>query len=541
MLQIQSSGLRRALVAVTIAFIFASFMPTRRAQAAAGDLDPTFGVGGKVVTSFSPGMADVGGIIAQPDGRLVVAGDLLDPSHPSIDFVVLRYDINGNLDPTFGSGGKVTTDFAGSCDRAYGLTQQPDGKLIVVGEAYGAFNPSTVAGFALARYNSDGSLDTSFGVGGKVRTDLADGSDQFVRVAVQSDGKIVAVGHTLNPLAGTDDMVVARYNRDGSLDTSFGANGLTITKFTYGPPFGLAIQPDGRIVVVGAGGSGGLILACYTVNGSLDPTFGNGGKVEGALGLFGAAATLALQPDGKVVVGGLAFTGGPTCDFGLARFLNDGSPDPSFGNGGQVYTDFGPSRDEVRHVIIQPDGKILAIGSMYDSPQLLYSDFALARYNADGSLDTSFGHSGKVTTDFAGGLDFAHGAAVQPGGRVVVVGQTRSADPIFSNIALAAYATQEVTYDVCLQDDSNGNLLQFNSQTGAYLFTNCGGVAMGGTGTLTRRGSLITLQHNAADRRVLATIDTSTHRASASVQSLATGKSFSITDRNTADNTCACK
>lgn len=549
MLNVTTPRVRRLLTALTLALIFISFIPARRTHAAAGDLDPSFGVGGKVVTvvstGFTDGFAEVRGIISQADGRLVVVGDVIDVSAPTQDFVVLRYDVNGNPDPTFGVGGRVTTDFLGYADHAYGVAQQPDGKIVVAGDATDSSFSLLGYGFALARYNSNGSLDTSFGTGGKVRIDLADSQDELFKVAIQSDGKIVAAGHAYNSAANTDNVVVARYNSDGSLDTGFGTGGLVFTSFNsaVSQALGLGIQADGRIVIAGFGGNQGMILARYMGNGSLDASFGTGGKVDTTLGLFGSGLALALQPDGKIVVSGNAFTGANTTDFGVARFLNDGSRDLNFGIGGQTFTNFGPGSDNAYQVMVQPDGKIVAAGFTYDPITGGDGDFAVARYHADGSPDLSFGAGGKMTTDFSGGVDFAFGAAIQPNGRIVVAGQTLTYDGVFShiNVALAAYTAKDIVYDLCLQDDSNGNLLQFNSTTGDYLFTNCGGVTMGGTGAITRRGNVITLQHNTSDRRVLATIDVGTHRATASVQSFTFGKTFSLTDRNTANNTCACK
>jgi len=275
------------------------FLPA--AQAAPGDLDPAFGSGGKVITDF--GASDLGhGIAVQSDGKIVVAGE----TNPySDDFALARYDANGSLDPSFGSGGKVQTDFGfDNGEFAYAVAIQNDGKIVAAG---GGFSPSTLTDFALARYNADGSLDASFGGGGKIvthlqRTEYANG------VAIQPDGKIVAVGATRQSTSVDGyDFGVVRYNPNGSLDTTFAGSGFVITPFSSiaDSASAVVIQPDGKILVVGFGnnapGTGGFALARYNPDGSLDASFDSDGKV---LSDFGAGDGVALQPDGKILVAG---------------------------------------------------------------------------------------------------------------------------------------------------------------------------------------------------------------------------------------------
>ena len=316
----------------------------------------------------------------------------------------------GSLDTSFGTGGKQTTDFGGGPDIGQGSVVQPDGKIVVVGHASGDF--------ALARYNADGSLDTSFGDGGKQTTDIAGGYDQGRALAVQPDGKIVVAGYTD---AGGGDFALARYNADGSLDTSFGDGGKQTTDFGDLDNQGnaLALQPDGKIVVAGStSGEGGydFALARYNADGSLDTTFGDGGKqTTDFAGLDNQGNALALQPDGKIVVAGHACVFG--CDFALARYNADGSLDTTFGDGGKQTTDFGDSYDQGHAVAVQPDGKIVVAGFT----DIGGGDFALARYNADGSLDMSFGDGGKQTTDF-GGDEFADAEALDPDDKIVAAG-----------------------------------------------------------------------------------------------------------------------
>jgi uncharacterized delta-60 repeat protein len=218
------------------------------AYAKAGDLDPTFGTGGKVTTDFAGGLDETLALAVQ-GGKLVAAGRAATETND--DFALARYNADGSLDPTFGTGGRVTTDFAGFTDQAYALAVQADGKLVTAGLAFGA------AGFdfGLVRYNADGSVDSGFGTGGRVTTDFAGGFDQANALAVQADGKLVAAGFTQG--AGVD-FVLARYNPDGSLDSSFGTGGQVTTDFAGNTDeaFALAVQADDKLVTAGLAFSG---------------------------------------------------------------------------------------------------------------------------------------------------------------------------------------------------------------------------------------------------------------------------------------------
>ena len=227
----------------------------------------------------------------------------------------------GNLDPTFGSAGKVTTDFAGGSDLAFGVALQPDGKIVAAGTA--TRGATIFSDFALARYNPDGSLDATFGSGGKVTTDFTGNFDQANAVALQPNGKIVAAGSTGD---GTShDFALARYNPDGSLDATFGSGGKVITDFTGGSDqaFGVALQPNGKIVAAGTAHTGTILefaLVRYKKHGGLDPSFGSGGKVTTDFtGSNDVAGGVALQPDRKIVAVGHAGTA--NSDFALARYL----------------------------------------------------------------------------------------------------------------------------------------------------------------------------------------------------------------------------
>ena len=320
----------------------------------------------------------------------------------------------GDLDRSFGTGGKVTTDFAGDQDSARALVVQGT-KLVAAGS--GTAVPGGLGAFALARYNRDGTLDTSFGTGGKVTTDFPGGGDANA-LAVQADGKLVAAGVT------GGDFTLVRYNPDGSLDTSFGTGGTVTTDFAGNVDIAnaLIVQADGKLVAAGSTEffAVDFAVARYNTDGSLDTSFGTGGQVVTDVDGTDRAYALALQ-GGKLVAGGLSFsaTAGTNGDFGLVRYNANGTLDASFGSGGKVTTDFaraGGSFDEARALVVQ-GRKLVAAGDV--GP---FFDFGLARYKADGTLDRSFGSGGKVTTDFAGQTDEAFGLAVQADGRLVAAG-----------------------------------------------------------------------------------------------------------------------
>jgi len=335
----------------------------------------------------------------------------------------------GDLDPSFGNSGKVTIDFNNSTDRASALALQPDGKILVAGFAYSNSPTATsVDQFALVRLNSDGTLDNSFGVGGKTNADFGGLVNEVKAIAIQSDGKIVAAGFAQTATGGYD-FGLARFDSAGALDPTFGNAGRVTTNFSGFSDFAYAVvvRSDGKIIVAGSSQTGrsfDFALARYESNGTLDSTFGSGGKVT--LDLFGRedeALAVALQTDGKILAAGYGGGAGQLEDFALARFNPDGSVDSSFGTAGKVTTDFG-FRDKVFALAIQPDGKIIAGGFAGDSTDLNYG-FALARYRESGQRDKKFGHKGKVVTRFSGHHDELHALAIDASGRLIAAGQVQ--------------------------------------------------------------------------------------------------------------------
>jgi uncharacterized delta-60 repeat protein len=332
----------------------------------------------------------------------------------------------GYLDPTFGPShnGTVFTHFNGHNEIAYGSTFQGDGKIIVVGSADS--NVTLDGEVALARYTANGALDPTFGVGGMVMTDFPLQAAVARAVAVQSDGKIVVDGWVGAGLE--NQFLVMRYNSNGSLDTGFGNGGIVTTKLWDGNNHdarlgSLALQSDGKIVVAGMGGDY-FGLARYNTDGSLDTSFGpnHNGTIQTQVGTWDSAAyAVAIESDGKIVAAGQASTDSSFA-FAVVRYNHDGSVDTSFGphHDGTVVTNFAFGV-ETAFSLVLTSNKILAVGAA--AAQQGQQNFGAARYNLDGSLDTSFGHNhdGKATVDFGCNAN-ADSVVMQSNGDLVLAG-----------------------------------------------------------------------------------------------------------------------
>jgi uncharacterized delta-60 repeat protein len=436
----------RAYVAAACWAYAALALTAAVATAAPGDLDTSFGPGGKVLTGFegtaacSAAACNAYGyaLLSQPDGRLVALGSAGYPRFgvfgPDRDFALARYEPDGTLDPSFGTQGRQTAAFGpgtGAEDDSVAEdgVLQPDGKIVAAGTK-GYFTGD----FALARFNADGSLDNSFGSEGRVLLDVG-GNDRIFGVALQADDKIVAAG-----MSG-DAVAFARYDPDGRLDPSFSGDGtLTLALGKGSRVFGVAIQPDGRIIAAGVS-ERRFLLVRLQPDGTLDASFSGDGVVTTKLGRSASAADLALQPDGKIVAAGLAGTA-RRFEFALARYQSDGRLDRSFSQDGKVATGIGGRRASASAVALQPDGKIVAAGASARGKSAK-RDFALARYTPAGRLDRSFSGKGFLLTDVGGNWDIAADLAVGPTGTIVAVGTAEQrnfrGDSVFANFALARY------------------------------------------------------------------------------------------------------
>lgn len=407
-------------------------------MAQASDLDASFGINGFAVTAFDGGASGAAAVAVQPDGKIVAAGSAYAPATKS-DFALVRYNPDGSIDTTFGPGanGTVTSDFHGSGDSAQDVKLQPDGKIVAVGSAFLASTD-----FALIRYNSDGTLDSTFGAGGKVTTDFAGGTDEAFALELQPDGKIVVAGSSGAPQGG---LALARYNPDGSLDTTFGAAG-TVTTGSLLAAGDVILQSDGKIVAAGAvynyaTGTDDFALARYDASGNLDATFGTGGVVvtdfqhatevisyQGTEIVYRSgndhASAAALQADGQIIVAGYSADIQGTY-FALARYRTDGSLDTGLGDNGKVMLTFGSTTDwdTASDVAIQPDGKIIVAGIVGGGIwSATPADIGLARLRPSGRLDKSFGDKGQLVSDYNNTYNTASAITLQPDDKIVIAG-----------------------------------------------------------------------------------------------------------------------
>jgi uncharacterized delta-60 repeat protein len=391
------------------------------ALAAPGDLDTTFSGDGKVVTDISAGSVDwVGAIAIQSNGKILVGGSSND------DIVVARYNPNGTLDTTFSGDGKQITNFGGA-ESAEEIAIQSNGKIVVTGTSCltGGW-PDGDCDAVVARYNSGGALDATFNADGKLRTDFGGGTNgTWGGLSIQSDGKIVVAGYMHN--GANFDIAAYRYNTNGTLDTTFSGDGMVKVAFPSGPEdlaTDLVIQ-SGKIVLGGVSCDViGLVpwencdfaIARFNANGTLDTTFSGDGRQIINFGGVDLSDSMALQSNGKIVLAGFRET--PTDSFfALARLNPNGALDISFNGTGKVVTGFGAgSGAHGRAVHVQTNGNIIVAGQAR-------GNFALARYTAAGALDTTFSGDGRVLVNF-GFEDIGWVLALQPSDGKYVLGGT---------------------------------------------------------------------------------------------------------------------
>jgi uncharacterized delta-60 repeat protein len=433
-------------------------LEARTTPSTGGLLDPTFGSGGIVTTSFSTTFSQASiaeDILVQSDGKIVAAGwAQLGVKTPNNDFLVARYNANGTLDTSFGSGGRASTDFGGDNDRAYGAALQPgtNGKIVTGGVAtiitgHGTKTTSTTD-FAVARYNANGTLDTSFGNNGKVVTALGTGGATAYAMAVQPDGQIILAGVTSG-----GNLTLVRYTANGALDTTFGSGGKLLTSITidavrpeHEHVVAVSVQTDGRIVVaadVNAPSGPDFMLARFNANGSTDTSFGGGtGMVTTDFSSRrDYTSGLSIQADGRIVVGGSSSSGSAgSLSVAVARYNPNGTLDTSFGSGGTVIAPFPAPSDPTQtniggaqDVSIQADGRIVVGGYEVtdDSAGMPVPGTARAiaeRFNANGTVDTGYGTAGTGITGITevpiNAASEVEAMTIQPDGKVVFIGYT---------------------------------------------------------------------------------------------------------------------
>lgn len=466
------------LYLITLLFMTLNISPC---QAGAGDLDPTFGNEGIVITDFGAVSNEyTQDAVMQDDGKVIVASD--QTAFMRDDFALVRINPDGSLDDSFGTEGKVVTgilDDNGFYMRGFltAIALQADRKIIAGGAARD--NSIIAQYFTLVRYHPDGSLDTSFGSGGIVITDIGTPSCYAVMndIVIQVDGRIIAAGYAHvqdeNGYCSSERFAIARYNSDGSLDQTFGINGKVISDFWWGAVKKILLQPDGKIIALGERRTGGPI-ARYNPDGSLDDSFGEGGFVIGVSSVVNSGA---LQSDGKIITAG----GGDAC---LYRYNADGTIDSSFGaNGVKCISDPYKSGDAL-DVILDNNGRILVAGNIRtftdtDGVWKSYGPFfSLFRYNSDGTPDTTFGSEGEVQTLFNSVSDqgWAYKVLQRQNGKIVAAGYVPinwRSDP--DNIGGGYYGGDRNAYYIAVAQYEENGVLDLAFSEDGKMTLNLGG------------------------------------------------------------------
>jgi uncharacterized delta-60 repeat protein len=409
-----------------------------------GTLDTTFGVNGFVVHgNAAGGFGDDSGkaIALDPSGRIVVAGRSRNRGGDS-DMVIWRYNADGSPDTTFGTngivlyGGFIGTDLLASGNA---IALDSSGRIVVAGNSVNFFNPVGKSDMVIWRYNADGTRDTTFGANGIVAHNNAAGGfgdDSGNAIALDSSGRIIVAGRSQNA-AGGNDMVIWRYNADGTPDTAFGTNGIAVYNNAAGGTGTAAnvivLDSSGRIVVAGISWNRTLnydmMIWRYNADGTPDTTFGTNGIVMYAAGGIGDdyGNAIALDSSGRIVAAGKSLNAAGNSDMVIWRYNADGTPDTTFDADGIVhpYAAGGSADDSGNAIALDSSGRILVTGMSENAEG--NGDMVICRYNADGTLDTTFGANGIVVHNNAAGgngVDSGNAIVLDSSGRIVVAGSS---------------------------------------------------------------------------------------------------------------------
>ncbi|MDI1256252.1 MAG: T9SS type A sorting domain-containing protein [Flavobacterium sp.] len=419
------------------------FLTTSLAFSQSYQLDTSFGTDGKTVTEFDPNFDAITSIILYPDGKILGSVNL----DYSIDGTtnIVRFNVDGSYDSTFGTNGVVITSIINEVDYGHTIALQSDGKIVVSGSR-SINNNATNFNFAVARYNSDGTPDTTFGLTGLVQTDFNNNFDNGRAVAIQADGKIILAGETQMSNADKQHFGVVRYNTDGSIDTSFGINGLVTAYFpvfgnSFSYPVCVRVMPDDKILI-GGGNITDYLGPLYDTDtaflklnsdGTPDVTFGTDGLMISGSPVYEAIYTFEMTANNKIIAAGYSLMGEGIAAL-VQKFDAAGNPDSGFGTDGlvQILAHENITKDNITNISITPEGKIKTTGSSYNGSNY---DVTLMQLNADGTLDNTFDADGIFTFDFANSDEYGNNAFGLPDGKVIFCGATNSGSSFNSFIA----------------------------------------------------------------------------------------------------------
>ena len=412
--------------AAAVALSFAALPEAPAARP--GDLDSTFGVVGKVQTAFGAKSSYGRDIALQTEGKMVVVG--YSGIYPGFNSAIARYNSDGTLDTTFGTNGTVVSHFS-TTDMFAAVAIQSDGKIVAVGSAAVPPSGSSYTAVLVALYNSNGTLDPTFGSNSAVINTLPGDSSAAQDINLLADGRILVGGYTIT--VDFARIALLRYNSNGSLDQTYGTAGSAIIEFPVGGYSGgaagsaLALQANGKAVLVGTftdNSFGEFALARANSDGSPDTSFGTDGRVTTSLGVGDAVgSSVIVQFDGKIVAAGYFEAGNDNHDFALARYAGNGTLDPGFGRAGIALNGLTNGSDDlIKGIALQSDSKIVAVGQTGNYPTF---DFGVARYTTTGRLDKTFGRKGKVSTGFgitnfgSNSFDSAYAIVIALDGKII--------------------------------------------------------------------------------------------------------------------------
>ncbi len=400
----------------TIRCICMLLLVSTRISAQVAFIDQSFGYWGTVVHNFYGKNYCHAGIM-QPDGKLVLVGTADETSYALQNFAISRYTIDGMIDSTFSNDGIDSVDLNNYLDEARHAALDTLGRIVVTGRS-SDLNGNKYVG--MVRYNPDGTYDNSFSGDGKVSHQMSSSLVEPWAILVKGDGKIAVAGR-LYSNSSSNDVFIMQFNDNGTPDNTFGASGLASPGVAGSQScLSMVEQPDGKLIVAGnnqtfTGGAFGYLIMRFNSNGTLDSTFnGDGIMVDTLAGIN--ISGMALLPDGRIIVGGDC-SHLPDSHFALARYLDDGVRDSTFGTSGQVETVIGTGTGSsvITDIRLQADGKILATG-YFSGDALVY----LARYNTDGTIDNSFGVNGIIGTGIGTSTNRSNAVLIQPNGKIVL-------------------------------------------------------------------------------------------------------------------------
>jgi uncharacterized delta-60 repeat protein len=383
-----------------------------------GNLDLLFGNYGMALGPFTTDVNHGNAIVQHPDGRLIVAGHL--SSNGSYSMFVVRYTHQGNIDLTFGDMGVVYDSVGSSINYARAIAVQSDSNIVVAGD----YDNITSSDFFVKRYLLNGDHDSTFGTNGTVTADFSlQSGDQVSDMVIQQDGKIIITGWTYD---GNDkDIVLLRYNPNGTSDSTFGINGSIATDIAGNDEEANAItlQPDGKILITGftfqSGMANELIILRFNSDGSIDSTFNNDGIYNAAFNSEDDEGnSIAVQQDGKIIVAGTTYNTGSYFNSLLIRLDSMGYADTTFNSTGFVETDIQGFDNTAEKLLLQGDGKIITCGGSFSTSY----DLSLSRFNVNGSIDSTFGNYGHVSTPVGIEDEYFHDAILQSDNKIAATG-----------------------------------------------------------------------------------------------------------------------